>query len=204
MFEGSISVHNKERVTQMVNIFTTEHQQWTPYHWFRSLSTVLAQLYIITLISFPCVSGQLRETFLTCSVKSPWYCGAIAQFSCVSLWGARSSTLELVWAFHWHVCWFSEMYFHQMYKAKIKILLCEDNICLSCQAALVHLNASLIQKIINLWELWLALLGFCGIVAMVEASEHLVQSNNILKVSIFILGMLIERWMLWIRVVGSL
>lgn len=135
MFEGSISVHSKERVTQMVNIFTTEHQQWTPYHWFRSLCTVLAQLYIITLISFPWVSGQLRETLLMCLVKSPWHCWAIAQFSYVLLCGARSSTLELVWAFGWRVLWFSEMYFHQMYKAKIKILLGEDNICLSCQAA---------------------------------------------------------------------
>lgn len=58
MSEGSISVRNKERVTQMVNIFTPEHQQWTPYLWFRSLGAVLAQLYIITLISLPWVSGQ--------------------------------------------------------------------------------------------------------------------------------------------------
>lgn len=58
MSEGSISVRNKERVTQMVNIFTPEHQQWTPYLWFRSLGAVLAQLYIITLISFSWVSGQ--------------------------------------------------------------------------------------------------------------------------------------------------
>jgi len=105
---------------------------------------VLAQLYIIALISFPWVSGRRREPLLARSAKPPWHRRAIAQFMYMPLRGARSSVLELVKAFVWRALWFSEMYFYQTYEARMKTLLGEDSVCLSCQAAIVLLNASLV------------------------------------------------------------
>lgn len=145
----------------MVNIFTPEHQQWTPYLWFRSLGAVLAQLYIITLISFPWVSGQrgsctgkLRDVSLVSLSYGSVLIRSTLQSKKLHA-GARVSFLV--------ACCL--IFRDSLNLLKLKLFWTTTDTFLSCQAAtavIMVVNACLVQKTKIPGSCGLALPEFCG------------------------------------------